>query len=600
MKVPTIVPLALLAVLLTAAGSAFAHEETTLADPPTRSFDRIARAVERGDLSPEDGHFYKILAIRDPSRLPAAFLVEGAPPLKCATPIFEDAREATEERPRGDLGRSDLLRVRPTLPAYIDTQHFRIHYSTSGGNAIHGWPNTSYRDAVAAACETSWSFYHAQNDWEIPPSDGGAGGGSGLIDCYVDALNGVYGYAQSESPSGEYPGSYTAFFVIDNDYDGFGYPDRTDPMKVTVAHEYHHVVQMGLRAGTSWWMENTSTFMEDEVYDEINDNYNYLNCYFGAPYRRLTYTNGCFEYACFIWPTYLKENWSHAVVRDVWNEYATTGNLYDVFDLVLAPYGFTLDTAVAEWANWNVFTGNRADDEHYIEGGPYNRYVNYDNSISTFPQYAVHPSPAKEPEGLGANFTKLVPEFGSSDNVIEVTYRAPSCSYESVIWFSRKLTGQQECEQYPVEVDDTGTAGIELDRWDETEWMFMTVPMKRACGALARDFEFDVVTSQEATDVEDRIRPARVIRLDQNQPNPFNPTTRIRYALGEPLPVRLEIFDASGRHVRTLVDGLQSAGEHAIAWFGEDDRGRAVPTGLYFYSLRAGEETRVRKMLLVE
>ncbi|MHB8080062.1 MAG: LVIVD repeat-containing protein [Candidatus Krumholzibacteriia bacterium] len=71
-------------------------------------------------------------------------------------------------------------------------------------------------------------------------------------------------------------------------------------------------------------------------------------------------------------------------------------------------------------------------------------------------------------------------------------------------------------------------------------------------------------------------------------PNPFNPRTTIRYdvpaAGGD---VRLELYDARGRLVRTLVAGRQAAGRQATVWDGRDDAGRRVPSGVYFARLRA-------------
>ncbi len=571
-------------------------------EPLPTSIARIEQARESGSIAEPEALLYKLYALHGSAKLPREFVVDEPIPMKCATQILLEVREALERMPSGVRTEMETLLVRPSLDSYIDTAHFRVHYATSGVNMIYGWPNTTYRDAVADACEGSWSFYHTTKGWPVPPSDGTAGGGSGLIDCYVTNLSGVYGWTQSEnSVPGGYQNDYTAYFAIDNDYAGFGYPTPYPPMQVTVAHEYHHVVQMGLNAiSAGWLMENTSTFMEDEVFDDVNDNYNYLACYFGAPYNRLQMANGCWEYACFIWPTYLAENWDHSVVRDVWVSLATTLNPYTSFDTILAPYGKNLDTGVAEWTRWNVYTGTRDDGSHYVEGAAYNRYVNYDNTVNTYPRTDVHPTSGKMPQGLGANYTRFLRQTGSTDNKIVISYdMLNACSYNHVISFVRKFQNEATWEEYDVAVNSAGHADFELTRWDETEYMFMVVPMKRACGSLGKDFKFDASTEQ-AADVEDLVRPTRIVRLDQNQPNPFNPVTSIEYAIARPGQVSIEIHDASGRLVRRLVDGEQSAGEHRARWFGEDDRGAVVPAGLYFYTIRSGGESETRKMILVD
>ena len=94
--------------------------------------------------------------------------------------------------------------------------------------------------------------------------------------------------------------------------------------------------------------------------------------------------------------------------------------------------------------------------------------------------------------------------------------------------------------------------------------------------------------------------PVVPLTLYQNAPNPFNPTTTLRYYLPAACAVTLSIFDASGRLVVTLVDReRQEAGQHAGIWSGNDSRGRAVPSGVYFSVITAGKERLSNKMILL-
>ena len=88
--------------------------------------------------------------------------------------------------------------------------------------------------------------------------------------------------------------------------------------------------------------------------------------------------------------------------------------------------------------------------------------------------------------------------------------------------------------------------------------------------------------------------------LHQNVPNPFNPSTTIRYDIAAPGRVTLEIFDVRGGLVRTLVDAQQAAGTRSEHWDGRDNRGLRVVSGMYFYRLKAGGETFTRKMTIVQ
>jgi hypothetical protein len=89
-------------------------------------------------------------------------------------------------------------------------------------------------------------------------------------------------------------------------------------------------------------------------------------------------------------------------------------------------------------------------------------------------------------------------------------------------------------------------------------------------------------------------------QLKQNYPNPFNPTTTIQYALPEDQHVQLEIFNTRGEKVKTLVNAFKAAGTFQIQWDGSDDQGTLMPTGLYFYKLKAGSFQHIRKMLFTK
>jgi hypothetical protein len=91
--------------------------------------------------------------------------------------------------------------------------------------------------------------------------------------------------------------------------------------------------------------------------------------------------------------------------------------------------------------------------------------------------------------------------------------------------------------------------------------------------------------------------------LEQNSPNPFNPTTDIRYQIPEgssPVRITLKIFNLLGQEVRTLVDEMQDPGSYTITWDGEDAMGHAVGSGVYFYRLQTGDFAAVKRMLLMK
>lgn len=91
-----------------------------------------------------------------------------------------------------------------------------------------------------------------------------------------------------------------------------------------------------------------------------------------------------------------------------------------------------------------------------------------------------------------------------------------------------------------------------------------------------------------------------VTRLEQNHPNPFNPSTTIRFSIGVPGPARLVVYDASGREIAVLLDREVEAGEHTVQWNGTNSRGNPVSSGIYFYRLDCASDSFTKKMILLK
>ena len=98
---------------------------------------------------------------------------------------------------------------------------------------------------------------------------------------------------------------------------------------------------------------------------------------------------------------------------------------------------------------------------------------------------------------------------------------------------------------------------------------------------------------------ETQMLPA-AYHLYQNYPNPFNPSTTISFNLPEESRVSLEIYDITGRKIRTLANGRYPAGSNRVVWDGTDSRGQAVASGVYVYRLSTDEHVTTRKLLLMK
>jgi hypothetical protein len=88
--------------------------------------------------------------------------------------------------------------------------------------------------------------------------------------------------------------------------------------------------------------------------------------------------------------------------------------------------------------------------------------------------------------------------------------------------------------------------------------------------------------------------------LFQNHPNPFNPSTTLKYALPKAGHVTIKIYNTLGQHLRTLVDADKTAGYHTIQWDGKNQAGELVASGTYIFQMQSGDFLQSRKMLFMK
>jgi len=153
----------------------------------------------------------------------------------------------------------------------------------------------------------------------------------------------------------------------------------------------------------------------------------------------------------------------------------------------------------------------------------------------------------------------------------------------------RSNSGPGAFEEIPVTIESNGK-------------VYSFADMRCTPGSILR-YRVDVTESgarRTLFETDAMTVPAGPLTLFQNAPNPFNPTTTLRYYLPAPCEVTLSIHDASGRLVATLVDHeRQEAGQHTGNWSGLDSRGNAMPSGVYFSLITAGKERLSNKMVLL-
>jgi hypothetical protein len=138
-----------------------------------------------------------------------------------------------------------------------------------------------------------------------------------------------------------------------------------------------------------------------------------------------------------------------------------------------------------------------------------------------------------------------------------------------------------------------------------TIWYTLTITAQRMTAksnGLQHSFQVKLKVN-ESSDVEDgsdNPNAPKTFTLFQNQPNPFNPETRISYYLPKACQVKLTIYNVLGQTVRTLYDGYQNAGIQTLTWDSRGEDGAELSSGIYFYRLQAGDFNQTKKMSLMK
>jgi len=230
---------------------------------------------------------------------------------------------------------------------------------------------------------------------------------------------------------------------------------------------------------------------------------------------------------------------------------------------------------IGQFADWDVgrFDGNRGG----VDSGANLVYM-YDNT------------------GVDPNYYGMAALSGASGAGLQTGSLSAAFLFSALSGFPTIANANDDYRAfigsgpYALEPGETTIVGF--------AWLGGTDLTRLKANAQTARFLWDTVVSVESG--PDNSVPA-AFTLSQNYPNPFNPTTRINYSLPRQSEVTLSIFNIAGQKVRDLVQGeIKVAGNYSSEWDGTDRFGRQVASGLYFYTLRAGEFTRSAKMTLLK
>ena len=349
----------------TASISAAERHGQPLPDPTVSGLDA---AVSRGELTSGEALRQKMLYIWDRAAMDPRYDLSGGRPARCATPILMEVGAnlgAVDAETRALYQSKAGSGGGPTTDVLLvhQTTHFYIEYNTTGTHAVtltdvspaNGIPD--FVEETAAACELSWTVEITNLGFTAPPLP--APGGKYLIQF---EQQGSYGYTTTVAGGTK--------IVLHPNYTGF--PPNDDPdgdilgaMRATVAHEFKHASQ---NAASGWseggWVELDATWVEDIVYDLVDDYYNYIagsNSPFSQPNISLD-SGGSGSYEDCNWEHFLSEKYGNAHIVGLWQRRITNPaeSMMASYTNRLAAAGSTLAAAWGEYVAWNFACGTHS------------------------------------------------------------------------------------------------------------------------------------------------------------------------------------------------------------------------------------------------
>lgn len=552
----------------------------------------IEQEREAGTLSADEAMLQMFYAAYQPEKLDVRFEQEAATaPIKCMVPVNQQLAEERTNLQAATISEIEMM----TQSSRADTEFsyispsgvFEFHYDTTGTHAVSadqtlqgavdaGIPDYIYKAAFAADSsyrhqveELGFADFKKSEPYEINFRN--------------------FGFYGTTTSSGS-----TTFITIHSSFRGF--PENTHPegnslgaLYVTLAHEIKHAIQYEANrwrgsAGSFNWIEMDATLMEEIVFDDVNDYYNYLfdsgipdqpssSSIFGNPQNP---TPGAYYH--ITWMLYFAEEYGMVFWADVWDIIESNPEIpfIDAIEQSLATKNESFGRSHVLNHLWHLGSGSTFADAAY--GFSEKEY--YPNPFLEFDLFTIPDSLSQAGlRPLGANYIRAnAPNTAIGQPNIRLESSAPGVGIGVIGLFTDGSAREELFLNQSSAVQQIQTQW----NWNDLQDLYIAVVNTN------RNRSADYTLTLES------VLPDEVI-LARNYPNPFNPTTRIEFSINSAENVRLDVFDSIGRRVETLLNRQLNEGFHFV-----DFDGSALASGVYFYRITTDNQTITQKMLLVK
>jgi hypothetical protein len=471
-----------------------------------------------------------------------------------AVSVFRPVRQISKLSPRG------LFRV------HYDTTDVHAPSLVNGAGAAIPGTYHQYADSVLKIFDEVYSIEVEQYGFPAPAADAGAGGGN-EYDIYIWGLStNEYGYIEFDETNltpGKTNPQFTCYVNIDNDFSAGYYTVGMNALRVTAAHEFHHLVQVstsGAWYDDFYFYELSSTALESTVYPGIRDYIQYVKTYFSNtqnwPLFVQTARTG-YERAVF--GKYLMEKYGPGIMKSIWDEIRTYRPVRAV-QHALNSNATSLEREFAEFALWSYYTNYRSDSSRYFTDAAYYPAVR-SQSVTTLGTSGV------SLQNSARNFTMHLQRAGNGTDTADVmiTFTNGDDAINGT-----DVNHSYQLDWSPVQQQGfntlTSSIHMKFTGTDASFWKYHALAkggIVRQPGAMAFPIPLDPAASSLLMDVSQFPEPEAV-------------TVTILSVINQQV-----IYQQKA--TITSFSGMQYA-----EWKGKDELGRYAASGIYMYILSQG------------
>ena len=486
------------------------------------------------------------------------------------------------------------------LDKFLDSEHFRFHYSTSGPHAVDTKDidnnlRPDYVEEVIKVFDYVAVKLHNEMGYTRPPSDGYYSstrdkGGSNHYDIYIRSIpSKYYGYVQPEEYSqgnGDNERSelrneknaFTSYMAIRNNYKKFSLSELEN-IKVTAAHEYFHAIQFGYDGWEKpWLLEASAIWMEEEIYDEINDCYQYMKDWFKYPHKSLD-ESGFHWYGSFIFFEYIEQHMGGSdTIRKIMEASVQSNSKEKDGSHLAINQALKLNNHSFQKALNGMSVANQIMSSFESKNYSYEEAESYPvdgpsiSDIINFQFGRKDTINSSKLSRFGSEYFQVISNDPVLINLTNKSGSLPDLQLNAIL--------KKNDNSYSI----ISSPSINIDP-SELKSIFLSIVSQDTIGGNW-DYQLSVENGKSGTNINSPIE----FVLNRPYPNPFNGSIKFSLYVIKDSKITIDLIGINGRRIIRLFSGELSAGNHNYNWRGIDQNGNQVSSGVYYIKV-SGEKT---------